>query len=94
MTLIAVPYHLDERLALSPLPVTAHSTVATELAGDSVWARMSVLYERVAEAVARTERPTVLSADCTMALGVLAGLQRAGLDPGGGLVWTSSGHVS
>lgn len=85
MNVIAVPYHLDERLDPSPLPVATHSTIEAELTGETPWARMSTLYEHVAEAVARTDRPTVMSADCTTALGVLAGLQRAGLEPG--IVW-------
>ncbi len=47
---------------------------------------MASLYERVAQAVA-AERQAVLvvSGDCTTSLAVLAGLQRAGRDPG--IVW-------
>jgi arginase len=48
-----------------------------------------VLYRRVADAVARAAadgtRPVVVSGDCTTSLGIVAGLQRAGLDPG--IVW-------
>ncbi len=48
-----------------------------------------MLYRRVADAVARAagqgSRPVVLSGDCTTSLGIVAGLQHAGLDPG--IVW-------
>lgn len=84
--LIAVPYHLDARLpdvALG-LPVAREVVVALPDAGP--WQRMAVLYEQVAEAVrSAPARPVVVSGDCTTALGVLAGLQRAGHDPG--VVW-------
>lgn len=50
---------------------------------------MAVQYDavadRVAEAVRGGERPAVVSGDCTTALGTVAGLQRAGLDPA--IVW-------
>jgi arginase len=50
---------------------------------------MAALYERVARAVADERAagrvPVVLSGDCTTSLGVVAGLQRAGVDPA--LVW-------
>jgi arginase len=47
---------------------------------------MAALYDRVADVVAGAGGPVlVMSGDCTTGLGVLAGLQRAGLDPG--IVW-------
>ena len=57
-------------------------------AGDT-WQRLAVLYAAVAQAVAAdvtaSECPVVLTGDCTTALGIVAGLQRAGADPA--IVW-------
>jgi arginase len=86
---ILVPYHLDEYLPDLDVPVDPDLTVHTELGGGDPWARMAVLYERVADTVADaagSQRPvTVVSGDCTTALGTVAGLQRAGVDAG--IVW-------
>ena len=85
MTTIYVPYHLDERLdGLVDEP--ADVTVTAELPEDTdVWGRLAVLYERVADEVSRAEAPVVISGDCTVSLGTVAGLQRKGLDPA--IVW-------
>lgn len=87
-----MPYHLDERLPDRdiPLPPGRDVTVVTEdLAGDDTWARLGRLYPSVAREVARTARtgsvPTVVSGDCTVSLGTVAGLQQAGIDPA--VVW-------
>jgi arginase len=86
---ILVPYHIDEYLPDLDVPVDPDLTVHTELTGGDPWARMAVLYEQVAGAVADaagSQRPvTVVSGDCTTALGTVAGLQRAGVDAG--IVW-------
>lgn len=51
--------------------------------------RLAALYRHVAGAVAGSvrqgRRPVVVSGDCTTALGTVAGLQHAGIDPG--IVW-------
>jgi arginase len=85
MLSISVPYHLDERVdGFDPGPVDV--TVAEELPAGGPWERMAVLYGAVADRVADAGGPVlVLSGDCTTSLGVLAGLQRSGLDPG--VVW-------
>ncbi len=63
--------------------------VQADMADEAGWAPLLPLYESVAAAVAavlaRAGRPAVISGDCTVALGTVAGLQRAGLDPG--IVW-------
>lgn len=82
--MLVVPFHLDERMRDRVLPVTGHR-IAPELVGGGPWERLSVLEERLAREVADTVRPTVISGDCTTSLGVLAGLQRMGLDPA--VVW-------
>ncbi|WP_205324077.1 arginase family protein [Glycomyces sp. YM15] len=82
MTVLLVPYHLDERLPDDEFPVAADRVVAKELHGGRFWARVADLYDLVGDAVATAKRPTtVVTADCTVALGVVTGLQRLGLDP-------------
>ncbi|OLT26429.1 arginase [Nocardiopsis sp. CNR-923] len=90
MTILRVPYHLDEHLPdlWPPLPGAAQTVVA-ELPDGDVWSRMTVLHGVVAERVADHARagrvPVVVSGDCMVALGAVAGLQRAGADPS--VVW-------
>lgn len=85
VTVLAVPFHLDEPLPDLELPLPADRTIAPDLPDGAPWERMAVLYEEVAEVVAAQVRngrvPMVLSGDCTTSLGVVAGLQRAGRDP-------------
>ncbi len=85
--MIIVPFHQDERLPDGALPVPPgeHRVVAPELPAGGGWPRLVALYDAVAEAVAGGERPTVVSGDCLVALGVVAGVQRAGIDPS--IVW-------
>ncbi|MFB9234890.1 arginase family protein [Plantactinospora siamensis] len=89
---LVVPYHLDEHLPDLDLllpPGAAAETVTVELPEGDPWDRMARLHDRVADLVADRVRgnavPAVLSGDCMVALGVLAGLQRAGVQPA--LVW-------
>lgn len=84
MTTFAVPFHLDEPLTPFTLPISAQ-TISPDLPDRTAWARMAVLYDAVAEAVRNDESPVVVCGDCTAALGVLAGMQRRGLDPA--VVW-------
>ncbi|MDO3702631.1 arginase family protein [Micromonospora sp. C28SCA-DRY-2] len=91
MTIIHVPYHQDQRLADDSLPVSGADTVTVEAAlpDGTVWQRLNVLYDAVAAAVAEHTRggavPTVVSGDCLVALATIAGVQRAGAEPG--VVW-------
>jgi len=82
---VVVPFHQDERLPAGDLPVDADVTVAPELPAGDVWTRLAALYEAVAVAVAGGDRPLVVSGDCLVSAGVLAGTQRAGHDPA--VVW-------
>jgi arginase len=84
MLLMAVPYHLDERLDPFDLGVPADREVTADLPAGDPWTRMAALYEQVADAVG-AGGAVVASGDCTTSLGVLAGLQRAGRDPA--VVW-------
>ncbi|GAA1280899.1 hypothetical protein GCM10009609_51080 [Pseudonocardia aurantiaca] len=89
MTVIAVPYHLDEHLPGLELPLAPDHTVVADLPEGGRWQRMAALYEQVATLVAEEvgagRVPVVLSGDCTTSLGVVAGLQQAGRAPA--LVW-------
>ncbi|MEN3356448.1 MAG: arginase [Mycobacteriales bacterium] len=89
MSAILVPYHLEEYLPDLDVPVRTAVTVRAVAAGGDQWARLGGLYRRVAAAV-RDEvgaggAALVVSGDCMTALGTVAGLQRAGLDPA--IVW-------
>jgi arginase len=86
MSTILVPYHLDERLSEVDLPVRADLVVTAEPAGGGFWTRMSALHAAVADAVAADGGATaVVTGDCAVALGVVAGLQRRGIEPA--VVW-------
>ena len=60
-----------------------------ELSEADVWSRLGRLYDSVAGTVERAVRagsvPAVVSGDCTVSIGLTAGLQRAGLDAS--VVW-------
>jgi arginase len=93
MTVLQVPYHLDEYLPELDLPLPAGEMITAGLEGGDVWARLAVLYRAVAARVAEATSgaagpggpPVVFSGDCLTALGTVAGLQRAGVDAG--IVW-------
>src|SRR5688572_20422460 len=92
MALIVVPYHQDERLADDHIPVPAtgdHEVVDPVLPAGDIWRRLAALDDAAADRIAAAVRaggPTaVLSGDCLVAMAVLAGVQRAGVDPG--IVW-------
>ena len=96
VTVIVVPYHQDVRLsdALFPLPEGAdHLVLEPDLSGEllesDLWFRLGALDEAIASqvqlAVAEGGPATVISGDCLIALGTLAGVQRAGLEPA--LIW-------
>jgi arginase len=65
VTVIAVPFHLDEHLPDLELPLTADRTIAPDLPPGAPWGRMAVLYEEVADVVATTPREVVQSPETT-----------------------------
>ena len=89
MSVIQVPYHLDEYLPDLDVPLPPDVVITPGLPGGDVWGRLGALYSSVAAAVAgeagRGGRPVVTSGDCTTALGTMSGLQRAGIEAG--IVW-------
>jgi arginase len=109
VTVIGVPYHLDEYLPDLDLTPEPGELITPELPAGEIWSRLAVLYAAVARAVTRRHaddgRPVVVaSGDCLTALGTVAGLQAAGVDPA--VVWfdahgdvqtpetTSSGYLA
>lgn len=90
MTVIGVPYHLDEYLPGLDLTPEPTELITPELPAGEAWPRLDVLYTAVARAITRSRsdagRPVVVaSGDCLTALGTVAGLQAAGADPA--IVW-------
>jgi arginase len=95
MAFMHVPYHLDQRLPDIDF-ATPNGAKVTHIRPDlpapathDELTRMAALYEQVAQAVpaaANNDSPlTVVSNDCTVSIGLAAGLQRVGLDPA--VVW-------
>jgi arginase len=80
-----VPFHLDEELPRQDFPAAVDQVVTANLVGDTAWKRVACLQAAVADAVAGAEVPVILSGDCTVSLGVVAGLQRRGVDPA--VIW-------
>jgi arginase len=84
VTVIGVPYHLDEYLPDLDVTPEPAELITPELPAGDVWPRLEVLYAAVARAVTRSRaggaRPMVVSGDCLTALGTVAGLQAAGDD--------------
>ncbi|GHC90006.1 hypothetical protein GCM10007079_35960 [Nocardiopsis terrae] len=90
MTILCVPYHLDEYLPRFRFRLPERvGTVEADLPDADRWTRMAALHGAVADRVAAHVRagrvPKVLSGDCMVALGTTAGVQRAGVDPA--VVW-------
>jgi arginase len=89
MSVIQVPYHLDEYLPDLDVPLPPDAVISPDLPAGDVWDRLSALYSSLAAAVAGEVgtggRPVVLSGDCMTALGTVSGLHRAGVEAG--VVW-------
>lgn len=89
VTTLAAPYHLDEHLPNLHLVLSPDFVITAELPEGGAWDRLAALYTALARAVsapaADAKRPIVVCGDCCAALGVVAGLQTAGLDVG--VVW-------
>jgi arginase len=93
VSVIYLPYHLDEHLPNLNVPLPADVTeFSTALPEADVWTRLAALYDAVGGVVQRTveadSEVTVVSGDCTLSIGMTAGLQRAGVDPS--IVWVDA----
>ncbi len=89
MSVICVPYHIDERLLALDVPLPPDDTITVDLPDGDVWERIATLYAKVARSVAAEvgagSCPVVISGDCMTSLGTVTGLQAAGIDPG--IIW-------
>jgi arginase len=89
MTVIAVPYFLDELLPDLDLVPGPDEVITAVLPQAGAWGRLAVLYDQVARAVAARcgdgEAPIIACGDCCTALGIVAGLQAAA--GAVGIVW-------
>lgn len=88
MTVISVPFFIGDPIAALDTKRPAR-VLAPALPDGSPQQRMGVLYRELAGAVAAAVSagtvPLVYAGDCLSAIGVLAGLQHAGMDPA--LAW-------
>ncbi len=80
------PFYLDEPLkGLKSLAEKGWIINSPALKGKKKQARMSVIYQALAKQVEETvkagKRPVSIAGDCCSAIGVLAGLQRAQVNP-------------
>jgi arginase len=83
---LLTPFALDEPApALEALAEPGWSVNSLALPGGGPQRRMSALHgpiaEHVSAAVRAGDRPVSITGDCCTTLGVVAGLQRAGIDP-------------
>jgi arginase len=83
---ILTPFFLDQPSpGLEAIAQPGWNINNPALPDGNVKARLSSLHQPIADfvagAIARGERPVSIAGDCCTAIGVLAGLQRAGLDP-------------
>jgi len=83
---ILTPFFLDEALpGLKTLPRRDWTVNEPDLPPGTKQARIAVINKElarlVAEAASAGRRPVSLAGDCLSAIGVLAGLQKAGIDP-------------
>lgn len=89
MTTILVPYHQDERLLDDEIPVAADITVRSPVLDGDAWRLVAGVCSATAAAVSPVVAaggvPVVLSGDCMVAGGTVAGVQGAGVDPA--VVW-------
>ena len=88
--LIVTPFFLDKSLPeLEGLAGPAGNHQSAYLPEGDMPARLAILHQPitafVADALSRGELPVSIAGDCIAAIAVLAGLQRAGLDPS--LLW-------
>jgi len=81
---IAVPYFIGAAMPGLETPVPCPELLP-RLPDGSPQERMAVLYRHLADWVAAETDPMVFAGDCLSVIGVLAGLQRAGVDPT--LIW-------
>ncbi len=80
MSILAVPYFMGDQMSGFEVP-EPHEVLSPELPDANPQQRMGVLYDQLADWVARTEAPAVYAGDCVSIVGVLAGLARRDVHP-------------
>ncbi|NNJ46668.1 MAG: arginase family protein [Acidimicrobiia bacterium] len=80
MPILKVPYFMGEPLEGFEVP-EPFVEVNPELPDGTAQQRMARIYDELAARVAESESPVVYAGDCVATIGVLAGLQRKGVDP-------------
>jgi arginase len=93
MKIILTPFFLDQHIVEMERMAFSETTLnRPEMTGSDLQARMSQAHVGIADSVEAALRagkaPVAVSGDCCAAIGTLAGLQRAGVDPV--LVWLDS----
>jgi arginase len=78
--LLASPWHLNERLDAFPTAGGATLVTRASYSGSGELASLVDRFRDVAEGVAESERPLLLSGDCLTALAMVTGLQRRHTD--------------
>lgn len=87
---VITPYFIDEEWpGLLDLAGEGWQVNRAEMPAGDQQGRISILHESLAsfvqESIARGDRPVSIAGDCCTTIGVLAGLQRAGINPT--LIW-------
>jgi arginase len=80
MPSLVVPFFMGEAMPFLG-QVAGDEELVPEIPDGAPTDRMAILYDHVAQWVAEHPDPIVYSGDCVSAIGVLAGLQRRGIDP-------------
>ena len=80
MSIIASPFFMGDPMPGFEVP-EPHEVLDPGLPEGSQQERMGVLYDGLTRWVAGTEAPVVYAGDCVCIIGVLAGLQRRGVNP-------------
>ena len=80
MTVIASPFFMGERMHGFQVP-EPHILIDPDLPPSSPQARMAVLYRKLADRVEQEDWVAVFAGDCVSIIGVLAGLERRGIQP-------------
>jgi arginase len=79
MAVLAVPYFMGEPMSGFEVP-EPHETLTPALPDGDAQHKMAALYRTLADRVAATSHPIVYAGDCVSIIGVLAGLEKKGIE--------------
>ncbi|MEE9582113.1 MAG: arginase family protein [Acidimicrobiia bacterium] len=80
MTIVSVPFFMGDSMPGFQVP-SPHEVLDPSLPADDPQHRMGALYRHLADRVTTLDDIVVYGGDCVSTIGVLAGLQRKGLQP-------------